>query len=154
MRQVFLRTALIVAAFLPGIVANRPQSPPGQLTIDALVDIRHPNLPAWSPDATQLVFVWERAGVGNLFRVAAVNAHPGSPQPLTKFDEGHVDSVFWSRDGRTIYFMRLGDLWQMPADGSSPASRVLSTGEAEDEVTMSPDGSRIAFVRGGSPDVI
>jgi dipeptidyl aminopeptidase/acylaminoacyl peptidase len=149
-----LRTAVVIAAVVPSVPGAGPQPPAGKLTIEALLDIRHPSLPAWSPDGTQIVFVWERAGVGNLFRVEGMHARPGSPQPLTRFDEGHIDSLFWNKDGRTIFFARKGDLWQIPADGSSPPSRVLTTSESEDEVTMSPDGTRIAFVRGGSPEVI
>ena len=62
--------------------------------------------------------------------------------------------MFWGQDGRVIYFLRLGDLWQVSADGASQPARVWTTDAAEDEVTLSPDGTRVAFVRGGSPNVI
>ena len=62
--------------------------------------------------------------------------------------------MFWSQDGRVVYFLRLGDLWQVRPDGTSQPARVWTTDEAEDEVTLSPDGTRVAFVRGGSPNVI
>ena len=38
--------------------------------------------------------------------------------------------------------------------GASPRTSVWTTDAAEDEVTLSPDGTRVAFVRGGSPNVI
>jgi hypothetical protein len=62
MRGVFLLPVVLcsVASLTPA-----GQNPPvaGNLTIDSLIDIKHPSLPAWSPDATGMAFVWERAGV-------------------------------------------------------------------------------------------
>jgi Tol biopolymer transport system component len=92
--------------------------------------------------------------VGNLWRITGMNGRPAAPRALTTFDEGHIDSVFWSQDGRVVYFVRLGDLWQMSPDGTSQPARVWTTDDAEDEVTLSPDGTRVAFVRGGSPNVV
>jgi len=64
MRRVFLLPVVLctVASLSPG-----GQSPPagGRLTIESLIDIKHPSLATWSPDATQMVFVWERAAFIN-----------------------------------------------------------------------------------------
>jgi Tol biopolymer transport system component len=153
MRRLFFIVAVLStgAPFSPA-----RQSPPaaGKLTIETLIDIRHPGLPAWSPDATEVAFVWERAGVGNLWHIGGMNGRPGQPRPLTTFDDGHIDSVLWSHDGRVIYFLRAGDLWQVKPDATSQAARVWTTDVAEDEVTLSPDGTHVAFVRGGAPNVI
>src|SRR6476660_6284088 len=151
-RLLMLPVALCMVASL----SPAGQSPPtgGKLTIESLIDIKHPSLPAWSPDATQMVFVWERAGVGNLWWIGGMNGRPEAPRPLTTFDDAHIDSVFWSQDGHVVYFIRLGDLWQVRPDGTSQPARVWTTDDAEDEVTLSPDGTRVAFVRGGSPNVI
>ena len=153
-----MRLVFVLPVVLCTVVSLSPagQSPPagGKLTIESLIDIKHPSLPAWSPDAAQVAFVWERAGVGNLWRIAGMNGRLEAPRALTSFDEAHIDSVFWSQDGRVIYFLRLGDLWQVSPDGASQPVRVWTTDEAEDDVTPSPDGTRVAFVRGGSPNVI
>lgn len=153
-----MRRLLMLPVVLCMVASLSPagQSPPtgGKLTIESLIDIKHPSLPAWSPDATQMVFVWERAGVGNIWWIGGMNGRPEAPRPLTTFDEAHIDSVFWSQDGHVVYFIRLGDLWQLRPDGTSQPARVWTTDDAEDEVTLSPDGTRVAFVRGGSPNVI
>lgn len=154
MRQMSLPLAVALAALAPLSPAGQRAPTSGKLAIETLIDFKHPTLPAWSPDSTRMVFVWERAGVGNLWRIAGVNSRPEAPLALTTFTDGHIDSLFWSKDGRTVYFVRLGDLWQVSPDGASPSTRVWTTGDAEDEVTLSPDGTRVAFVRGGSPDVI
>ena len=39
----------------------------GALTIDQLIDIRHPSSPMWSPDGRHVVFTWERAGVAKIY---------------------------------------------------------------------------------------
>src|SRR4030095_2454802 len=39
-----------------------PGNPSG-LTIEQLIDIKHPSNPAWSADGRQVTFTWDRAGV-------------------------------------------------------------------------------------------
>ena len=73
-----------------------------KLTIEQLIDIKHPSDPIWSPDGKLVAFVWDRAGVANLY-VAKVDGH-GEPQPLTTFAEGQVAGAFWSADGDIVYF--------------------------------------------------
>ncbi|MBI3264961.1 MAG: PD40 domain-containing protein, partial [Acidobacteria bacterium] len=33
-----------------------------RLTIEQLIDIRHPSSPIWTPDGRAIVFAWDRAG--------------------------------------------------------------------------------------------
>src|ERR1700692_1937156 len=82
-----------------------------KLTIEQLIEIKHPSDPIWSPDGKLVAFVWDRAGVANLY-VANVGGH-GEPKPLTTFAEGQVEGAFWSADGDTVYFPHDGDLWQV-----------------------------------------
>ena len=57
------------------------------LTIEKLIDIKHPSDPIWSPDGTRVVFIWDRAGVSNLYLVDAAGigsaraAHTFSRRP-------------------------------------------------------------------------
>jgi dipeptidyl aminopeptidase/acylaminoacyl peptidase len=120
------------------------------LTIETLIDIQHPSSPVWSPDGRMVAFLSERAGIANIFVAEA----PGGPQhaagsrarAVTAFPEGHTGGFFWSADSQRLYFPRQGDLWQVAAAGGQP-SAVWTTPQAESGITLSPDGTRVAFVR-------
>src|SRR2546425_12682002 len=101
-------TALACASHLQAQSPSRKS----QLTIEQLIEIKHPSNPVWSPDGKHVVFTWDRAGVGNLY-VANADGH-GQPQALTSFPEGQVEGAFWNEDGDTVYFPHDGDLWQGP----------------------------------------
>jgi dipeptidyl aminopeptidase/acylaminoacyl peptidase len=125
-------------------MAQSASSKPG-LTIEQLVDIKHPSKPIWSPDGKHVVFVWDRAGVANLYVVNADGQ--GQPQALTSFHEGQqVDSAFWNEDGDTVYFPHEGDLWKVPVSGGTPKP-VWSKPDIGRDIVPSPDGRRVAFVR-------
>lgn len=148
-----LVAAVLALAQAPPVPRPRPHAPfpvprakPHRpLTLDDLVDIKHPSRAAWSPDGRAVAFVWDRAGVQN---VSVVPAADGAPLPLTRFDSGLIDGLFWSHDGATLYFERAGDLWQTPSAGGSEPSPLWTTAEPETDVAPSPDGRRVAFARG------
>src|SRR5262249_30577241 len=117
------------------------------LTLDALLDIRHPSSPAFSPDGRRLAFVWERAGVQNLFVVDGIDAEPRPPRAVTPFTAGGVEPPSLSPDNRKLLFVRDGDLGSVAADGGAAPAAVWTTKEAEGDVALSPDGTRVAFVR-------
>ena len=133
---------LLAAIFLTAILAA------GQaLTIEKLIDIKHPSDPIWSPDGKRVVFIWDRAGVSNLY---AVDAAGGSaPVALTHFSEGPVNGAFWSRDSQTVYFPHEGDLWSVPGTGGE-ARAVWTTASPETDIVLSPDGKSVALVRAGA----
>ena len=41
------------------------------LTIENLIDIKHPSNPLWSPDGKRIAFLWDRADIVNLYLVNA-----------------------------------------------------------------------------------
>ena len=88
-----------------------------KLTIEQLIDIKHPSNPLWSPDGKLVAFVWDRAGVANLYIANADGS--GQPKPLTSFPQGQVDGAFWNADGDIVYFPHDGDLWQVAATGGA-----------------------------------
>jgi dipeptidyl aminopeptidase/acylaminoacyl peptidase len=143
------RTALILAAAMTACSADAVEQPASgnSLTIEHLIDIKHPSDPVWSPDGKQIAFTWDRAGVSNLAVVDTASAG-AEPRALTSFSSGAPSAAFWSRDSQRVYFTRDGDLWQVATNGSAPQS-VWSTPPVESGITPSPDRSRVAFVRAG-----
>ena len=135
-----------------GAQPARPEAP--RLTIEQLIDIRHPSSAVWSPDGRRLAFLSERAGIANI-HVAAIDGggRPAGAQPITRFADGVLGGLFWSGDSQRVYFLRQGDLWQAPAAGGEPAA-VWTTPQAEANIVLSPDGARVAFVRGGNDLVV
>jgi len=93
----------------------RPAPAVDRLTIDQLLDIKHPSNPVWSRDSRSIAFSWERAGVANVYVVPA----DGSAKAIPVTSDGEpVTGITWSADSRTIYLMRGGTLVQVAADGS------------------------------------
>ncbi|HXV65418.1 MAG TPA: LpqB family beta-propeller domain-containing protein [Vicinamibacteria bacterium] len=118
----------------------------GLLEVESLLSIRHPGSPAWSPDGSHVAFVWDRAGVQNLFVVDAVG---GWPQARTAYRDGVVGAPFWSADGSVVYFERDGELYEVPRAGAVLPQAVFGTEARESDVRLSPDGRQVAFVRLG-----
>jgi hypothetical protein len=143
-----LRLWYVGLAFLEcaGMIAAQTATHP--VTIESLINIKHPSNPVWSPDGKHIAFLWDRADVVNLFLANADGM--GDPLALTSFPDGKVTDVFWSKDGTTIYFSEGGDLWQVAA-GGGVARAVWTTPGAEAQFSQSPDGTRLAFIRVGSP---
>jgi hypothetical protein len=111
------RFAAVVILVVAGIAAAQTRAT-HPLTIENLIDIKHPSNPIWSPDGKRIAFLWDRADVVNLY---VVNADGGSkPTALTSFPDGKVTGAFWSKDGSSLYFARGGDLWQAPLGGGEP----------------------------------
>jgi dipeptidyl aminopeptidase/acylaminoacyl peptidase len=144
--QFCMRLAGVAAGFLLAwgttMAGQEPAKP--QLTIEQLMDIKHPSNPVWSPDGKRVAFLWDRADIVNLYVANADGS--GQPRALTSFKEGKVSDLFWSKDGRTLYFPHNGDLWQVAAAGGEPKA-VWTTPAPEVEFVLSPDGTRLAFVR-------
>jgi dipeptidyl aminopeptidase/acylaminoacyl peptidase len=130
-----------------GAAAQAQGSRANKLTIEQVVAIKHPSDPLWSPDGKRIAFVWDQGGIGNLY--LANTDGSSSPVALTSFPDGHIFGAFWSHDGQAIYFPHDGDLWKVDVSSGQP-SAVWTTPASESGITPSPDGARVAFVRGGT----
>src|SRR5947207_10241813 len=113
MKRVLMITALLVAS--GGVIFMLTSLPPtsasGGLTIEQLIDIRHPSNPVWSPDGRHVAFVWDRAGVSAVYVADAAGA--SAPREL-KGAGSQLAVAFWSADGRALMTANDGDLWRVP----------------------------------------
>jgi dipeptidyl-peptidase-4 len=130
-----------------------------------------PASPTWSPDSRLLAFRWNNEGwpFRDIYLVAAdgtglrrlTNLQQTHPQPASPAGSssdalaaqvaararGGVSEVLWTRDSKTLLFVARGELFQVGIDGGT--LRTLPVGAGVTDVTLSPDGSRLAFVRDG-----
>jgi Tol biopolymer transport system component len=151
MKITAMKYACLLLLLFPALVPAPPAALPptgasGGLTIDQLIDIRHPSNPMWTPDGRSVVFVWDRAGVSKVFVAAAAGGAP--PRELREAGPS-LNGASWSADGKALLVPKSGDLWLVPIDGSA-ARAVWTTPEPESNIVASPDGTRVAFVRGGA----
>lgn len=135
-RHFLIPFVIVAGTFLPG-----SQAVAGPLTINQLLDIRHPSNPLWSPDGRHVAYLWDRCDVVNLY-VANADGQ-GSPRPMTRFAVGKVTDPFWSADGSSLYFVEDGKLWSVNAEGASP-TEVWPLPSGSSGVTPSPDRTQVA----------
>ena len=119
-------------------ISSRPR-----LTVEQLIDIKHPSYPVWSPNGALLAFIWERDGVSNVY-LSRVDGAP--PTALTSYTEGSISKIFFSADGKLVYFVRKGDLWKAAVSGGEPTT-AWNADTGEGEYAPSPDLNRIALRR-------
>src|SRR4051812_6431709 len=141
---------IIARPFMSASPARAASASTAPLTIEQLIDIRHPSNPTWSPDGRSVVFVWDRAGVSKVY-VATASSPAGAAQAVAAPRElpeagASLNGAFWSGDGKALMLPKNGDLWRVPIDGTA-ASAVWTTPQPESNIVASPDGARVAFVR-------
>src|SRR6266403_1086058 len=151
-RSKVVKIMLVVALSFAPCAAAQDGAKSAKLTIEQLIEIKHPTNPAWSPDGRQVVFSWDRAGVANLY-VANADGH-GQPVAVTSFSEGQVEQAFWAGDSQTVYFPHDGHLWQaaIGASGGGSAKPVWTNSGHESDFAFSPDAKRVVFVRTSGGD--
>lgn len=115
----------------------------GPLTLYQLIDIKHPSSPVWSPDGRQVAFVWDRAGVSNLY---VSHLDGAQPTALTSYSDGSIRKLFFSADGKLVYFVRNGSLWKISVTGGEPTGAWNEpAGEDDRDYAPSPDHTRVAL---------
>ena len=118
--------------------------------------------PMWNASGTALLYVSDRNGTENVWTVG-VSGTPAAPRALTSFTDGRVLWPSISRDGRAIAFERGFRIWKLDVASGRSAEvpvtlRGTPSGPAVDHVSMtsqfqdlalSPDGKKVAFVARG-----
>ena len=116
--------------------------------------------PLWKADGKGFYYVAERNGVGNLREHDLAS---GKEKQLTGFKEDSIMYPAISKDGSTIVFRKLFDLWVYRTDGKSKPAKIeikniadhglvrkqRRTLKTATEITFSKDGLEVAFVSGG-----
>lgn len=116
--------------------------------------------PLWKPDGQGFYYVGRNKGAFNL---REYNLASKEDKPLTDFDDDSVVYPCISRDGSTIVFRHLFDLYRFQPDKGQPPSKieVRDPGDSERDpierrtlttathVAFSKDGLEIAFIAGG-----
>ena len=122
--------------------------PKSSITIDRIARIKYPTEPAWSPDGKSVAFLWDAAGIQNLFSVretggpAALTTFAGNPATLQS-DIGHFE---WASAERLL-FVRDDGLWSV--EMARGGLNRLSGFEGVTAFTLSHDLQQMAFVRRG-----
>jgi len=115
-RELLSKIALMtVGLLLIAAAAGQQTAPANRLSIEQLIEIKHPSNPVSSPDGKQVAFIWDRANIGNLY--LANSDGRDNPAALTSYTERGVTDPFWSLDGRSIYYSRDGHLCQVMPGG-------------------------------------
>jgi len=130
-----------------------------------------PTAPAWSPDSRRMVFAWNDRGLPfrDLWLVSADGSglrrltdlertHPLPAPPTGRSTaalaaqaaaraRGGVGEYLWLRDSRTVLFTSAGTAYRLDADAGS-ITRLELAGAASN-LALSPDETRLAFLRDG-----
>jgi dipeptidyl aminopeptidase/acylaminoacyl peptidase len=141
MKRLTLVAAIVAIAASAAPRAVQPRNP--AITIDQLIDIKHPSNPIWSRDSKRIAFTWERAGVANLYVVAS----DGSSAPVQVTKDGVPGGLFWAPDNQSLLFFRGGStLMRLPLDGSAPEPVTQAGNYAVRSPSVSRDGTRFVYL--------
>lgn len=168
---------LVGVPFLLGTATHAQVSSSGSaLTVERVAALPSligttPASPTWSPDSRLLAFRWNDAGwpFRDIWIVDAdgtrrrrltdmQRTHPQAAAPAGSSTEalaaqaaararGGITELLWTRDSAAILFVRAGQLFQVDATGGTPT--LLPIGAGVSDIALSPDGSRVTFLRNG-----
>jgi dipeptidyl aminopeptidase/acylaminoacyl peptidase len=113
--------------------------------------------PQLSPDGTQIAYVQVTADEKGDKYVTSIWCVPSQPNAAPRqITNGTRDtSPRWSRDGRTLAFLRVAEkeaqIYLLPMAGGGEPRALTSMPKSVDSIEWSPDGKRIAFTARTKP---
>ena len=124
---------------------------------EARLLVSHPateSRPIYSPDGTQLAFVSNRSGNGDVYVLTVAT---GDTRRIT-WDDVNDQLDGWSRDGKWLYFSStshdiagMSDVYRVRATGGTPMIVAGDRYATEYWSAPSPDGSTVAITARGMP---
>ncbi len=141
------RVATAAALCVVGSASALPAQTPRPMTLIDLMEVPRVVDPQLSPSGRSLLFQMSRADWKADRRVPHIwrqDLGGGPPIQMTSADGGET-TPRWSPDGKTILFLRGGQIWLLPADGGE--SRQLTRHPTTvASPSWTPDGSSIYFL--------
>ena len=141
MRQGARAAALAATWALAGLslAAEAPSQLPRKLGLEDIEAVKDPRNVALSRDGKQVAYVLDK-------QIFVVPVAGGAPRAVTAAVSS-AWSPYWSRDGRTLYFLsdRVAgsQLWRLSLDSFGEAQQVTNLTQGVDAVRFSPDESRL-----------
>ncbi len=176
MARVSVALMLFIPALLalPAVASSQSAAPPA-LTVQRVASLPSligtpPSAITWSPDSSRVAFLWNDSGwpyrdvwtaaadgtglrrVTDFERLDPAPAPPAGPSTAALAARAAArartgaSEVLWTPDGALLAVHR-GRLFRVAADGGPPER--LPVGEDVSDVSLSPDGRRVAFLRDG-----
>src|SRR5262245_9480046 len=139
--------AFFVCVVLSMVVPLSAEAPRGSVTIDRIAAIKTPSDAAWAPDGKTVAYLWDDAGVRNLYAVkpgqqpVALTSFPG-PSETMQIDVG---PFVWS-DSENIIFAFDGKLWRVSLSSKPVAIAGI---ERAGEMALSADRKSLVYIGGG-----
>ena len=108
-----------------------------------------PTNPVWSPDSSQLAFLWKDA-IASRREIWLVAGDGTGLRQLTHASDGAkgVSQIVWTPDSASLIFIRGGDLWQYSLKEDSEIRLPTDPG-SKSSLAVSPNGRYASFLQAG-----
>lgn len=164
---------MLVAASLVATATAQPAAP---LTVERVASLPSligtaPASPTWAPDSARLAFRWndqgwpfrdiwivngDGTGLRRLTDLERTHPAPAPPEGRSTAAlaaqaaaraQGGVGELVWLPDSQSLLFTLRGEAYRVSANGGTPER--LNLGGSAGNLALSPDGTRLAFLRSG-----
>ena len=122
----------------------------GRMSPEVLLSLGRLSDPQLSPDGKTILFgvsytsIEENRSVRNLFTIPA----EGGEKTQLTMDGKSIANARWAPDGKSVYFLQGGQIWQAPYENGKLGKRVCCSDVPRglDEFALSPDGTQVMYV--------